>query len=441
MLNTDTPIADMADAISAFCDEGLALQFSERHARDLRYVAAWGKWFKWTGKEWKRDDTLLALDLARDLCRYIARLTPDRGKSVASNRTIGAVLHLARADRRHASTPEQWDQNPWLLNTPDGTVHLRAGNMRAHAREDYITKCTAVGPGGDCPMWLRFLARITDEDIQLQAFLQRMAGYALTGLTRDHALFFIYGLGANGKSVFLNTLIGILGAYHRTAPAELLLASKHDRHPTELAGLVGCRLVTATETEGGRRWAETKIKLLTGGDGVTARFMGQDFFEFTPRFKLVWSGNSKPTLNRVDEAIRRRLNLVPFTVTIPRAERDPQLTEKLKDEWPGILQWAIEGCAEWQEHGLAAPASVTAATDEYLAAQDTVRNWMAECTDEVATAETQSSQLFKGWKEWCEANGEFPGSGKAFSQKLADLGLESRRARAGTVFYGVRLRG
>ena len=113
MLNTDTPI-DMADAISAFCDEGLALQFSERHARDLRYVAAWGKWFKWTGKEWKRDDTLLTLDLARDLCRYVARLTPDRGKSVASNRTIGAVLHLARADRRHASTTEHWDRNPWL---------------------------------------------------------------------------------------------------------------------------------------------------------------------------------------------------------------------------------------------------------------------------------------------------------------------------------------
>ena len=290
-------------------------------------------------------------------------------------------------------------------------------------------------------MWLRFLARVTDEDIQLQAFLQRMAGYALTGLTRDHALFFIYGLGANGKSVFLNTLIGILGAYHRTAPAELLLASKHDRHPTELAGLVGCRLVTATETEGGRRWAETKIKLLTGGDGVAARFMGQDFFEFTPHFKLVWSGNSKPTLNRVDEAIRRRLNLVPFTVTIPRAERDPQLTEKLKAEWPASCNGRSRVAPSGRSTALAAPTSVTAATDEYLAAQDTVRNWMAECTDEIATAETQSSHLFKGWKEWCEANGEFPGSGKAFSQKLTDLGLESRRARAGTVFCGVRLRG
>ena len=160
MLNTDAPI-DTTDAISAFCDEGLALQFSERHARDLRYVAAWGKWFKWTGKEWKRDDTLLTLELARDLCRYVARLTPDRGKSVASNRTVGAVLHLARADRRHASTPELWDRNPWLLNTPAG-MPLPSAHRRyaVHAREDYITKCTAVGPEGDCPMWLRFLARV-----------------------------------------------------------------------------------------------------------------------------------------------------------------------------------------------------------------------------------------------------------------------------------------
>ena len=331
-LTLTTPI-DMADAISAFCDEGLALQFSERHARDLRYVAAWGRWFKWTGKEWKRDDTLLALDLARDLCRYIARLTPDRGKSVASNRTIGAVLHLARADRRHASTPEQWDRNPWLLNTPDGTVDLRAGRHAPARPRGLHHQVYRRRAWGRLPHVAEVPGRITDEDIQLQAFLQRMAGYALTGLTRDHALFFIYGLGANGKSVFLNTLIGILGAYHRTAPAELLLASKHDRHPTELAGLVGCHLVTATETEGGRRWAETKIKLLTGGDGVTARFMGQDFFEFTPRFKLVWSGNPSPPSIA---STRRSGAAQPCAVHRhhPAGERDTELTKKLKAEWP-----------------------------------------------------------------------------------------------------------
>src|SRR5262249_8675645 len=144
-----------------------------------------------------------------------------------------------------------------------------------------------------------------------------------TGLTREHALFFLYGLGANGKSVLLNTVIGILGEYHRTAPIEMLLASKHDRHPTELAGLVGRRLVTATETEQGKRWAEAKIKVLTGGDTISARFMCKDFFEFAPKFKLVIAGNHKPSLNTVDEAMRRRFNLIPSTVTIPPHERDP----------------------------------------------------------------------------------------------------------------------
>jgi putative DNA primase/helicase len=433
-----TPFPPPNRQLAAFCDEALALQFSTRHAHRLRYVAPWGKWHHWTGVRWEPDDTLHALDMARDLCRDMALYVPEHSKSVASKRTVEAVLSLARADRRHASTIGQWDTSPWLLNTPGGTVDLRTGDMRPHDPEDYITKCTAVAPGGECPLWRAFLDRVTDGDIQLQAFLQRMVGYALTGLTRDHAMFFLHGLGANGKSVFLNSIIGIWAAYHRTAPAELLLASKHDRHPTELAGLVGCRLVTATETEGGRRWAEAKIKLLTGGDTVSARFMGQNFFEFSPRFKLAWSGNSKPTLNRVDEAIRRRLNLVPFTVTIPRSERDPELTDKLKAEWPGILQWAIEGCAEWQEHGLAAPAVVTAATDAYLAEQDTIKNWLAECTVEDPTVETASSQLYASWKQWCEANGEFPGSNKSFSQKLQDQGLHC--GKTGKVrFRGLRL--
>ena len=346
-----------ASRLPALSEDALALQFSTKHAAELRYVAEWNKWFRWNGTKWEPDKTVHIFDLVRDLCRSVAvRVEGNAAKGVASHHTVAAVASLARSDRRHAALPEQWDISPWLLNTPGGTVDLRTGDLGPHNREDHLTKSTAVAPApGPCPLWRQFLSRVFDEDEQLIGFVQRMLGYCLTGITRDHAMFFFYGLGGNGKTVLLSTVTGILADYHTVAPIEMLLASKHERHPTELAGLLGRRMVTAVETEGGKRWAEAKIKHLTGGEQVSARFMCRDFFQFTPQFKLVAAGNHKPSLNTVDEAMRRRFNLVPFTVTIPPHERDAELGEKLKAEWPQILQWLIDGCAEWQEHGLARP--------------------------------------------------------------------------------------
>jgi putative DNA primase/helicase len=333
------PIGSAADdhRPPAFSDEALALHFAERHAGDLRFVAAWNKWLIWTGAHWRFDDTLHAFDLARRTCREAAgECNKGRLATVlASARTVAAVERLARADRRIAATVDQWDAHPWLLNTPEGVIDLRTGRLRAHRPGDYQTKITATGPGDGCPRFLSFLDRITGGDADLLAYLRRVFGYGLTGLTREHALFFGYGTGANGKSVLLSTVAGILGDYHKTAPIETFTVSNNDRHPTDLAGLRGARLVTATETEEGRRWAEAKIKQLTGGDMVSARFMRQDFFEYRPAFKLVMAGNHKPSLRSVDEAIRRRFHLIPFAVTIAPEERDAELAEKLKAEWPG----------------------------------------------------------------------------------------------------------
>ena len=323
----------------AFTDEALALRFAVTHAGDLRYVAALGRWFTYTGTYWRLDDTLFAFDRARHVCRHAsAECNKDKISSVlASAKTVSAVERLARADRRLVATIDQWDQDLMTLNTPSGTIDLRDGSLGPHNASDYCSRITAVAPGGACPAWYKFLDRVTNHDGDLQAFLQRVAGYSLTGLTSEHALFFLYGLGANGKSVFLNTLAGILGEYHRTAPIETFTASSHDRHPTDLAGLRGARLVTASETEEGRRWAESRIKQMTGGDKMAARFMRGDFFEFSPQFKLVIAGNHRPGLRSVDEAIRRRFNLVPFTVHIPPTERDERLAERLKEEWPGVF--------------------------------------------------------------------------------------------------------
>ncbi len=251
-----------------------------------------------------------------------------------------------------------------------------------------------------------FLERITASDTALVEFIQRMCGYFLTGSTRDHALFFGYGTGANGKSVLLSTVAGILADYARVAAIETFTASSSERHPTDLAGLMGARLVSATETEEGRRWAESKVKALTGGDKIAARFMRQDFFEFVPAFKLLFAGNHKPGLRNVDEAIRVRFHLIPFSVTIPPDERDATLSERLKSEWPGILAWMVNGCADWQERGLAPPETVTAATKAYLEAQDAIAAWLDECCETSPNAWERSAVLFGSWKAWAERSGE-----------------------------------
>jgi putative DNA primase/helicase len=317
------------DQVPAFSDDWIALTFTGRHADELRYCAAWGKWFVWDGVRWCADDTKKVFDLARKVCRDLAAQCNEleTPKQLTSSRTVAAVKTMAESDRKHATTAEQWDADPWLLSTPGGTVDLRTGELRPCSQNDYITKVTAVTPGGECPLWRRFLAEVTGGDQELQSFLQRVVGYALTGLTVEHALFFLYGTGANGKSVFLTTINGILEDYHRTAPIETFMHTHQTGHPTDLAGLRGARLVTSIETEEGRNWAENKIKALTGGDKIAARFMRQDFFDYKPEFKLVIAGNHKPKLRSVDEAIKRRFNLIPFTVTIPVEQRDPDLTE------------------------------------------------------------------------------------------------------------------
>lgn len=432
-----------ADRPPAFSDDALALRFCDRHEGELRFVAAWGKWFRWDGACWRQDETLYAYDLARHVCREASAEctgSDNARAAIASGKTVAAVERLARADRRIAGTIDQWDRDPWLLNTPAGVVDLRTGLIRPHRADDFMTKITAVAPDGDCPRFTVFLDRITGSDRKLVAYLQRAFGYALTGLTREHALFFAYGTGANGKSVLLSTVAGILAEYHRTAPIETFTASNGDRHPTDLAGLRGARLVSATETEEGRRWAESRIKQLTGGDVIAARFMRQDFFEFLPVFKLFIAGNHKPSLRSVDEAIRRRFHLVPFAVTIPADERDGTLTEKLKTEWPGILAWLIDGCLMWQREGLRPPKAVVDATAAYLDAEDAIAAWIDERCDRVVGDWGSLGALYGSWSDWAAKAGEIAGSQKGLGEKLKTRGFVDHKKKVGQGFFGLRIR-
>jgi putative DNA primase/helicase len=426
----------------AFSDEALALEFADRYADELRYVASWGRWLRYDGKKWAPDDTLVAFDSARWVCREYADRSSENEKAraaIASASTVAAVERLARSDRQLAATVDQWDAEPFWLNTPAGVVNLRTGATYGHYPEHHLTKMTAVGARGNCPLWHTFLDRITGRNVDLQHYLARMFGYAATGSTKEHALFFCYGNGANGKSVLLNTVANIMGDYAKAAPIETFTASGFERHPTDLAGLRGARLVTAVETEEGRQWAEARIKALTGGDRISARFMRQDFFEFTPQFKLIIAGNHKPGLRSVDEAIRRRFNLVPFSVTIPEADRDPDLSEKLKAEWPGILAWIIGGCREWQEIGLQAPEIVTKATAEYLDQQDSLTAWITEDCQTGSEYSCGAMALFKSWSGWAQATGVYPGNRTTFLDNLRARGFSSEHTRTGTTFSGIRV--
>jgi putative DNA primase/helicase len=428
--NNIVRLAALADAQEAVAssEDAMALEFAERHGDALRYVAGWGKWMAFDGVRWQPDSTLHAFDHARKICREAADAT--RKPALKSARTVAAVEKLARSDRRLAATTDQWDVAPMLLTAGDVTFNLTTGDGCNPDPFDYGTKragCAAAPPGTPHPVWTAFLNRVLP-DHELQRFLQRYLGYCCTGLTQEHAFVFAYGTGANGKSTFINTIAKIFGNYATTAAMETFIHSPNERHPTDLAKLYGARLVVALETQKGRRWDETKIKALTGGDRITARFMRQDFFDFTPTFKLLIGGNHRPRLHSVDEAMRRRLLLVPFTVQIPAPERDKGLLNKLEPEHPAILRWCIGGCQQWQGTGLTPPASVIEATDAYFADQDTIGQWLEECTyDAGPMAFTRSSVLFGSWKTWCEERNLTVGSTGSLIGTLEERGYARKR--------------
>ena len=425
-------------------EDALALSFTRRYHRDWRYVAGWGKWLVWDGQRWRTEDTLAATDLIRSVCRQTALRAdnPRVATKLASAGTVSGVERLARADRRHAATTDEWDADPWLLNTQGGVLDLKTGRMRPHERTDRMTKITTATPGGDCQTWRQFIDEVTGGDKELEFYLQRMVGYALTGSTQEHALFFLYGTGANGKSVFVNTLATLLGDYATNAPMDTFMETRTDRHPTDMAGLRGARFVAAIETEQGKRWAESKLKNLTGGDKISARFMRQDFFEFFPQFKLFVAGNHKPAIRNIDEAMKRRLHLIPFTITVPPERRDKNLQQKLLAERDGILAWAVQGCLDWQRHGrLKPPQRVVDATEEYFEAEDALGRWLDERCVRETCAKSLTAELFNDWKQWAEAAGEFVGAQRRFSDQLITRGLEKWRNGMGVRgFQGIGLK-
>lgn len=447
-------IADAVHDVVGFAglsDSAKAHAFATRSAEKFRFVPSLG-WFVWNGYRWQSDTARLHRDAARlqadDLAMDAvcdATVPPTRKagvvKDMRSARSIQAMLYLAEAHPALVVLPEQLDAQAYVLATPGGEVDLRDGSLVPSRRESFCTKCTTVAPSDQVPhAWLVFLKSVTGGNAELIQYLQRVAGYALLGVKPEHALVFLYGLGANGKSTFVNTLAGVLGDYAQVAPMDTFTETSGSQHPTDLAMLRGARLVTASETEDGKRWNAPRIKQITGGDPIAARLMRQDFFEYIPQFLLLFSGNHKPGLRSMDEGIRRRMHLVPFTVTIPAEKRDHNLPMALRDEWPAILRWMIDGCLAWQRQGLSPPAAVTAATEAYLSDEDVLGQWLEQATDQEADTFETATALHDDYRAWADRNAEKFLGAKRFGQALEDRGMKRHRSNAARGFTGRRLK-
>ena len=437
-----------------FSDEAIASIVSVAVSDRFRYLPELGKWMIYDGARWQEDKTLEIERMVRKHCVNVARHIMDQADvpeskrqrlatDVCSVRKLRAVGHLARSQRQLVTRVSDWDADPWTLNTPSGQVYLCTGEVLEHDPYRYHTRMTRVGPAGKkSPLWEKLLKQWTNGDDALAHYLQRFVGYALTGVIRDHVFLFLYGLGANGKSTFLNALREILGDYCVVAPMETFMQSGGDRHPTELAMLRGARLVIAQEVERRRRWASARIKGLVGGDPVTARLMRQDFFTFEPNCKLILAGNHRPRLDSVDEAMRRRLQLVPFTATIPKNERDPAIPDKLRAEYPGILRWAIEGCMKYLDNGLNAPEVVTAATAEYFSNEDVLGQWVEEAVEQKKENFVRSRDLYTSYRQWASDRGEYVMSEREFVQTMEERGYIRGRESKSRIrgFKDVRLK-
>lgn len=420
------------------------------HGDKLRYCHSWRKWLVWDGVRWGIDDAGRAVQLAKSVADAIweealhAAGADDAlrfAAQSASERSINAMLSLAESETGIPIQPRDLDRDPWLLNVTNGTIELRTGKLRAHAREDLLTKISPVAfdAAADFETWDRFLARIFADDVELIGYVRRLAGYWLTGTIHEQVLPIFWGVGANGKTTFLNAVMDVLGSDHAMkAASDFLMTKRSDSHPTDKADLFSKRLVVASETEENRRLAESLVKELTGGEKVRARRMREDFWEFSPTHKLVLCTNHKPIIRGTDHAIWRRLRLVPFSVVIPDEQQDKTLPDKLRMEASGILNWCLSGCLEWQNGGERPPKAVSVATQGYRVSQDVLRAFIDECCVTSPTAKIKAGELYDAYKNWCERSGEHLENQRQFGEAMTEHHFE-RKVSNGTWYIGLGL--
>lgn len=438
-------------------DLGNAERLVARHGRDLKYCHTWKSWLCWDGVRWRRDDTGEVMRRAKDTTRAIV----DEAQACTHEETRKALLAHALSSEKasrlasmvslastEAGVPVQTDAldaDLWSLNCANGLVDLRTGVLAPHRREDLCTKLCPVAydPEATAPVFEAFLERV-QPDPEMRAFLARLVGYFTTGVIRDHVFPIHYGVGGNGKGTFTELVLAVLGEYGRQVPTELLLAKDRDGHPTDRMTLFGTRFAAASETEEGRKLANALVKLLTGGDTVSARGMHENFTEWKPTHHLWLQTNHRPVVEDTSEGIWRRVLLVGWDVQIPPEEQDTSLPERLAAEHSGVLAWIVRGARDWCEGGLRPPERVRAATRAYRAESD----WMQEFLDACCSTQPEreggpapkafAKALYAAYKAFAEESGLEVRTQTAFGRGLSAKGF--RKEKSGTVSWeGVRL--
>jgi putative DNA primase/helicase len=426
--------------------DGMARALVEHHGHELRYVPQRGKWLAWDGHRWQWDDNERHRELTLGLARHLPEDDKDWKlfrRSMLSSAGVTGATRLAQSNAKIVVGFDKLDADPWVLNTPGGIIDLRTGELSPPDPAALCTRSTSCAPDTDADprRWQEFLADTFGADQALVGYLQRLLGYSAVGVVGAHVLPFAHGSGGNGKGVFLEALAGVLGEYATSAPNGFLMQQPFPGHDTEIARLAGARMVICSEVNEDDRFDEAKVKMLTGGDTLTARFMRQDYFTFQPTHQLWLMGNHQPAVRSGGRSFWRRLRLIPFDHEVPEDKIEDDLQGKLiRDHGPALLAWIAAGAAAYHRGGLGEPDSVKAATAEYAHDQDSVARFVEECcrVGGGAHVTTKVAKVREAYEAWCQTEGAKPVTAKRLTMDLdRKFGVTGHRTKAARMYSNI----